>query len=1030
MIRKIIRAAHAALFASVMLICPAVTQAQTGTTAPPRTIAGVLELLGQFKPEPGRAEAMHKKLAEAPPPDDSPPRTLYQFYFARAWAAQQVGATTREIADFRKAVEIAANMGGPEIAESLITLSNALAFAGNYLEGLRVRERILRATVSSSSALMPNVGLVSFYVTLGERDEARKALARAESLYADVRLNRNLANWWEFYAGGIAMARGRFLAVERKYESAEAAFRQGSEAMQRDQPNARIRAASPPPHLTSESILEVSARNWEVVDVGLAETLIARDRFGDAELVIRGALERALKRLGRANVFTAGLTAILSSVLYQQGRFREAEQITVATLAIFDEVRVVPESIVRAKTLRVLGSNFAAQGRWDEALRAYEKMRDGLARDPESLQYLGNGEFNWALALVKTGRAADAVALIMPQVERVQELYGAAAPQTALLRGVLAMALAKQGQGMKAREEFEQAMRVLLAARPDDSDPSPARALEVRRVLEGYIEFLFQLQSAPPAERAGLDPAAEAFGVADVLRGQSVQRALGQSAARAAVNDPTLAVIVRKEQDLEQEMRSLYAFLANQLNVPPDRRLPNVIASMQKRIEQIRSERRELLAGIQKQFPRYAELVNPQPASLDAVRKALGPGEALVSVLTTEDRTFIWAVNGAGQTGVHSAPIGEKAIAGMVATLRRALDPGDREIPPFDFATSYQLYSLLLGPLAEVWGGSSTLVVAASGALAQLPLSVLVTENRPLARDPKQPFGEYRGAPWLARKVAISYTPSVNAFLGLRSLPAVAKQREAFAGFGDPQFSPTAVAVAGGARGLRLRSLQIERVTRDVDPSRQAVAWPEYQNLTPLPDTRDEILSIAKVLGANPERDVFLGLAANVQKVRQTELANRRVVMFATHGLVPGDLPGLDKPALALSPTGNPKESPLLRLEDVLSLKLDADLVVLSACNTAAADGEGAEAISGLGRGFFYAGSRALLVTHWPVETVSAKLLTMGFFERYVSSAAQTRVRALHDSMLALIDSPGTPQYSYAHPLFWAPYALIGDPGR
>jgi CHAT domain-containing protein len=138
-------------------------------------------------------------------------------------------------------------------------------------------------------------------------------------------------------------------------------------------------------------------------------------------------------------------------------------------------------------------------------------------------------------------------------------------------------------------------------------------------------------------------------------------------------------------------------------------------------------------------------------------------------------------------------------------------------------------------------------------------------------------------------------------------------------------------------------------------------------------------------------------------------------------------LPGLTQPALALSaPTDpNSKESGLLTLDDVLTLKLDADWVVLSACNTAAGNGAAAEAVSGLGRGFFYAGSRALLVTHWPVETISARVLVSGIFDRYGNNASLTRAEALRQSILALLDSPGYVDpisnkivFSYSHPIF------------
>lgn len=200
------------------------------------------------------------------------------------------------------------------------------------------------------------------------------------------------------------------------------------------------------------------------------------------------------------------------------------------------------------------------------------------------------------------------------------------------------------------------------------------------------------------------------------------------------------------------------------------------------------------------------------------------------------------------------------------------------------------------------------------------------------------------------------------------------------------------------------------------------------------------MLAIARALRADVERDVFLGRDASKEKLRGFDLASRRIIAFATHGLLPGDFPGIDQPALALSaPPGDAADRDpqiaLLTLDDILKLKLDADWVVLSACNSAAADGKGADAISGLGRGFFYAGSRALLATHWPVESYSARLLVAGVFERYAANARVTRAEALQGSMLSLMTQSHAGEgskdaYSFAHPMFWAPYALVGDGGR
>ena len=153
--------------------------------------------------------------------------------------------------------------------------------------------------------------------------------------------------------------------------------------------------------------------------------------------------------------------------------------------------------------------------------------------------------------------------------------------------------------------------------------------------------------------------------------------------------------------------------------------------------------------------------------------------------------------------------------------------------------------------------------------------------------------------------------------------------------------------------------------------------------------------------------------------------------------MVPGELNGLTQPALALSApeVAGVEGDGLLTMGEILGLRLDADWVVLSACNTAAADGAGAEAVSGLGRAFFYAGARSLLVSNWPVETTSAKTLTTDIFRRQADDPSLSRAEALRQAMVALIDGPGFVDgegqtvFSYAHPIFWAPFTLVGDGG-
>jgi len=309
---------------------------------------------------------------------------------------------------------------------------------------------------------------------------------------------------------------------------------------------------------------------------------------------------------------------------------------------------------------------------------------------------------------------------------------------------------------------------------------------------------------------------------------------------------------------------------------------------------------------------------------------------------------------------------------------------------------------------------------------------------QPVEQQAKGLFAGYREVPFLIRSTAVTHLPSVSAFMSLRSVPAGGQSRKPFIGFGDPLFSAeqaqraqaqTAIQVAmRGGPALRMRS----------SPNTGAMMSAELAQLPRLPDTAVEVLEIARALGADNDADVVLGVKASEENVRTMKLDDRRVVMFATHGLIPGELDGLTQPALALSSPDIPgvKGDGLLTVEKILGLKLDADWVVLSACNTAAGEGSGAEAVSGLGRAFFYAGARALLVTHWPVETASARVLTTDLFRRQAANPQLDRSAALREAMVEMIENGARvdevskqPIFAYAHPMFWSPFALIGEGG-
>jgi CHAT domain-containing protein len=186
---------------------------------------------------------------------------------------------------------------------------------------------------------------------------------------------------------------------------------------------------------------------------------------------------------------------------------------------------------------------------------------------------------------------------------------------------------------------------------------------------------------------------------------------------------------------------------------------------------------------------------------------------------------------------------------------------------------------------------------------------------------------------------------------------------------------------------------------------------------------------VARSLGV-PASDVHLGAQATERDLKAMSadgrLATYRIVHLATHGAVAGELERGAEPGLILTPPDKATETDdgYLSASEIAGLRLDANWVILSACNTAAGGAEEAEALSGLARAFFYAGARALLVSHWAVNSDAAVQLITGAVTFMAADPRVGRAEALRRSMRALIES-GVPHA--AHPAYWAAFVVVGE---
>jgi len=996
----------------------------------PRTVTDIIGLLDQRKPDD--SESALRRLAEEPPPG-ARLEDLADFYRQRGLAAGRIGRAKQEIDDLTRASEYLLQTVSP-VSSVYWPLALAEERGGNFFHHLQYLRKIYQPDVlhtytsndlNSGRSTWPNALLAIAYASIGDVRAAEAALNEAARHYYQTP-QKFRAGPQEIFAHAEAI----LLDVTGRHAEAEALGHKIIALLATDRERAR------------------SA--WmDEMHAFLAGTLIRQGRLAEAENEAREAALGALStQLGRYSPHTAWMLRSLTWVLLEQGRYREAETLARAVINIFEKTETAPDSLRFATARADLATALELPGHDQESLGEYETIRAGLSRDPESLNEFFTGNVRHAELLLKTGRVDRALEQLGVALERSKRLVGEVHRETAEIHGSLARAYALKGDRRRALQEFREASAVLTTPAPDGEAMSVGAIRRLVGILHSYIGLLAAIEGSPLAREAGIDAIAETFRLADAARTSTVQRALAANAARLAAGSPRLAEVVRAQQDAKRTITTLYGELAN-IGVEPGYRTSPAVAKIRERIEALHSRVDSLTAQIEREFPVYAEVINPKPVALEQARRMLRPGEALIATLVTQDRTFVWAVPQSGPVAFAAVPMSAKTIEETVATLREALEPHVTtlgEIPDFDVALAHRLYQALLEPVRAGWQDAQSLLVVPHGPLGQLPIALLPTRPATLVPEAGALFSNYRRVPWLVRSHAVTTLPSVASLGALRTIPAGGPSRRPFVGFGDPYFSKEQAALAAQEPALvaatnELRPLDVVAFSTRAAPLRfrgpsKAFDARQLARLPRLPDTAEEIRGLARAMNADLGRDVFLGARANEQTVKTLDLARYRVVAFASHGLVPGDLEGLTQPALALSApdVADVEGDGLLTMDKVLSLRLDADWVVLSACNTASGQGAGSEAVSGLGRAFFYAGARALLVSNWPVETTSARALTVNLLQRQQENAELQRAEALQQAQTWLIDrgeyvdaASNRILFSYAHPIFWAPFTLIGD---
>ena len=575
-----------------------------------------------------------------------------------------------------------------------------------------------------------------------------------------------------------------------------------------------------------------------------------------------------------------------------------------------------------------------------------------------------------------------------------------------------------------------------IYARRTSSANSGGTQSEQRRNRSNFLFHLRLLTRLQKAARS--DIAAEASEVIQLTRASDTSAAVAQMATRFSSGNNEPASLIRSRQDLRARLDALDKRLPEQFGKAVAQRHPALEQGLRDDIARTGKEFDALLTALVERFPQYAELAGAQPLALAEVQKLLKPDQALLAWVFGRDEGFLLAVR-AGQAALVRLPVSLQGLRDDIATLRRSLDV--QRLQPFPAALANRLYRDLIGPVEGLIGDAKHIVVVPDGPLESLPLSVLLTAPAADTRDELAAPDALRDAPWLTRKWAISTLPSISSLKALRVFAKESRATRPFLGIGDtllddhPQnargagiaskpgvATPDAsTAPTAPSTGIALNAL-FRGATADV----RAVS-----SLPSLPETAGELQAMAKALGVGGDA-LLLRAAATETQVKRLLLASHRVLAFATHGAMAGEIKGLAEPALVLTPPVAPiepteQDDGLLTASEIAQLKLDADWVILSACNTAAADGTpGAEGLSGLAKAFIYAGARTLLVSHWSVSSEPTVALTTSMLSESTMPGVG-RAEAHRRAMLDYLADPAN--LSLTHPAYWAAFAVIGEGG-
>ena len=470
---------------------------------------------------------------------------------------------------------------------------------------------------------------------------------------------------------------------------------------------------------------------------------------------------------------------------------------------------------------------------------------------------------------------------------------------------------------------------------------------------------------------------------------------------------------LERKKELERKLYKIHGELLDEYSKIENEQDATLIASLEDSLENVRFQHRELLQEIELNHPRYASLIGvTEPLKLKQVQeKVIQPGTVLIEYMVGEDHTIVWVI-GENSFVYEKLSLKREDLEMMVNELLQPFrDVKEGKIRNFadigfDLQLARKLYEQIFRPIEKYLQKDSHLIIVPDGILYYLPFEALVTEIEKKKHDRKVVFSRYENAHYLVEKYAISYSPSASVLdPAWLTIEKATQQEGKLLAFGNPDFGKATKAIK--------EKKEDDEINFYTLLTRSSRGW----IFSELPKAEEEVKAIAKIL--KPSLFYINGKAK--EEYFKEKVAKFPIVHLATHCIVEETQPMYSR--IVFAQDDDPAEDGFLHTYEVFNLKLNVELVTLSACETGLGKLCRGEGLIGLTRAFIYAGAPSILVSLWSVDESTGEL--MKYFYRNLKKG-RSKAEALRNAKLRLIKTRHE-GISFAHPYLWAPFVLVGE---